>query len=433
MNWPQVALGEIAQVVGGSTPSRSETEYWGPGYYWTTPSDLPMPGDGILDLHETKETITEKGLNASSANLLPIGTVLYSTRATIGKLAIAQVPVATNQGFNNFIVGPTIINRYLAYALQHYTRDIEYLAGSTTFKEVSRSKLRSFKIPLPPLSEQRRIVDILRKADAIRSQSYGADTKADQILPALFLRMFGDPVTNPMGWPLKPLGNVIERVEAGWSARSEARERKPNEYGVLKVSAVTSGTFLPHENKAVPVIQDGRKLITPKRGDLLFSRANTRELVAATCLVEDDYPLLFLPDKLWRLIPCENEATTAYLRELMAMDAIRDKFRVSSSGSSGSMLNVSQDAVLRTIVPIADYEVQKLFTALAWKIIRFQNDCRHAVHNIDRVWITLFQHAFSGQLTAKWRDAHTQELLTEMQEQARLLNLPIPQDLGVLA
>ena len=144
MRWPQVPLEEIAEIVGGSTPSRNTPEFWGPGYYWATPSDLPMPGDGILELKSTEETITEKGLRSASINILPIGTILFSTRATVGKLAIAQVPVATNQGFNNLIPKPIIDKRFLAYALQFFTPEITRLAGSTTFKEVSRAALKKF-------------------------------------------------------------------------------------------------------------------------------------------------------------------------------------------------------------------------------------------------------------------------------------------------
>src|SRR5690606_18430000 len=154
----------------------------------------------------------------------------------------------------------------------------------------------------------------------------------------------------------KPVSQVIASVDAGWSANSEGRPSTENEYGVLKVSAVTSGRFRPEENKAVTEIPDGRTLVTPKRGDLLFSRANTRELVAATCVVEGDYPHLFLSDKLWRLTPCEGEASSLFLKQLFWNDGVRDRFRASSSGSSGSMLNISKEAMLKTLIPVPPFD-----------------------------------------------------------------------------
>lgn len=102
--------------------------------------------------------ITKLGLDKSSAKLLPIGTVSYSSRATIGKIAINEIEVSTNQGFTNFICNDDLYNYYLAYCLSNFTNDIVSLSNSTTFKEVSKSSFKSFQIPLPPLAEQKRIV-----------------------------------------------------------------------------------------------------------------------------------------------------------------------------------------------------------------------------------------------------------------------------------
>ena len=104
MKWPMYPLERIAEVAGGSTPKRSRSEYWDGNIPWVTPTDLPMPGSGIAEVYDTVDHITERGLRSCAAKLLPVGTVLYSSRATIGKIGIARVPLATNQGFANFIV-----------------------------------------------------------------------------------------------------------------------------------------------------------------------------------------------------------------------------------------------------------------------------------------------------------------------------------------
>jgi type I restriction enzyme S subunit len=428
MNWPRIPLGQLAEIVGGSTPRREEPRNWGPGHYWATPTDLPKPGEGILDLEATIETITDEGLRSCSTNLLPVGSVLYSTRATIGKMAIAKVPMATNQGFNNLIAGPAIYNRYLAYAVHFFTPDISLLAGSTTFKEVSRSSLRGFKIPVPPISEQHRIVELLDEADCVRRLRREADSKAARILPALFRKMFGEPAANSKGWQEKALAEVIASIDAGWSSQSEPRPCRDGEFGVLKVSSVTSGLFRPEEHKAVPRVDASRALIKPKRGDLLFSRANTRELVAAACVVEDDFPNLFLPDKLWRLTPVQGAASTLFLKELFWCDGIRDNFRALSSGSSGSMLNISQDAVLRTVVPLPPFDLQMRYENLAWSVMHIASQARRRSDEIEGIWANLLQRAFSGQLTANWHKVHMKELQAEMQQQARLLHLPSPKE-----
>ena len=118
-----------------------------------------------------------------------------------------------------------------------------------------------------------------------------------------------------------------------------------------------------------------------------------------------------------------------FLKELFWCDGIRDKFRALSSGSSGSMLNISQDAMLRTVVPIPPYPIQMKFEGLSWGMLKIQSEARSAAAKIDATWETLLRRAFSGQLTMKWRDSHIDELLAEIHEQTRRLNSPVSKEL----
>ncbi len=196
MKWCTATLGDIATITGGGTPSGNRDEYWNGSIFWLTPTDLPKPGEGIAEVAETAGKITEEGLAAISAQLLPVGTVLFSSRATVGKLGISRVPLVTNQGFANFIPKRKVVDsKYLAYCLLFFTNGISALAGSATFIEVTKTALKKFKIPLPPLTEQRCIVEILDRADSLRRKRAEADAKAARILPALFYKMFGDPAT----------------------------------------------------------------------------------------------------------------------------------------------------------------------------------------------------------------------------------------------
>jgi restriction endonuclease S subunit len=424
MSWPRVPLGEVAQIVGGSTPRRGEDKLWGPGHFWATPTDLPMPGDGVLELRSTKETITDEGLRSSSTNLLPVGAVLFSTRATIGKLAIAQVPVATNQGFNNFIVGSAIQNRFLAYALQYFTPDITRLAGSTTFKEVSRSSLRGFRIPIPPLSEQHRIVELLDEADRLRKLRREADAKAARILPALFLKMFGDPATNPMGWPVKPLREFLSNadifVDGDWV---ESKDQDPEgEVRLIQLADVGDGfyvnksarfltkdtalrlrcTFIKHGDVLVARMPDplGRACIFP--GDIKESVT-----VVDVCIIR---PSASGPDPFW-LMQCINSVG---FRGLIAQQ---------QTGTTRA--RISRGNLSRLPIVCPPLVAQRKFSRLAHQALSALG-ATELSNKTDGVFDLLLQRAFSGQLTAKWRQAHMQELLAEMQEQTRLLDLPMP-------
>jgi len=286
--------------------------------------------------------------------------------------------------------------RFLCWHLAHY--DISEFVNGTTRAKLTKSAAERIPVMLPPLPEQRRIADILDKADAIRRKRKEAIALTEELLRSAFLEMFGDPVTNPKGWPVKPLGDVVDHLDAGWSANGDARERTADEFGVLKVSAVTSGIFRAEEHKAVPASAIDRELVTPRRGDLLFSRANTRELVAATCLVERDEPRLFLPDKLWRVVPRADAATAPYLRFLLAHDRLRAELTKTATGTSGSMLNVSMDKLRGLRAPFPPIDLQNKFAALVWRSLSAKAQHQSAHERTEDLFNSLVARAFSGAL-----------------------------------
>ena len=218
--WRTARLEDIAQVLGGGTPSRTEKSYFGGGIAWATPTDITKLDQ--LYIGKTKETVSEAGLRNSSTKLMQPGAVLLTSRATIGFAAVSTVPICTNQGFINFVCGPEIVPEYLAYWLGTQKAKMIQHAGGTTFKEIARGTLRKFEIPVPPIDEQRRIVDILSRAEGIVRLRREAQRKAAELIPGIFLNMFGDPATNPKGWPMALFGEV------GVLDRGRSRHRPRN-------------------------------------------------------------------------------------------------------------------------------------------------------------------------------------------------------------
>ena len=163
--WEWAKLGDIAELVGGGTPSREHPEYFTGDIVWLTPTEIPK--NRITVVSTSKERITQEGLRKSSARVLPKGSVLMTSRASIGYVAIADTEVTTNQGFASFICSNRVFNYYLAYWLFGTADFFIQEATGTTFKEITKSKLRNYSIPLPPLAEQERIV---AKIEALFSQ-----------------------------------------------------------------------------------------------------------------------------------------------------------------------------------------------------------------------------------------------------------------------
>lgn len=155
--WKRCLLCDIGDIVSGGTPSTKDLSNFGGNIGWITPAD--MTGYTNKYIKEGKRNLTEKGLKKSSAVLLPKGTVLFSSRAPIGYIAITANPLATNQGFKNFIPNSKLVSSDFIYYLLWNSRNlIKSMASGTTFLEISAKRFAQVPVTLPPMAEQKRIV-----------------------------------------------------------------------------------------------------------------------------------------------------------------------------------------------------------------------------------------------------------------------------------
>ena len=195
--WVETTLGEIAEIVSGATPSTAVEKYWGGDVRWVTPkdlSDLETP-----EISETSRSISEDGLRSCAATMLPANSVLLSSRAPIGLVAINSVPMATNQGFKSFVPdGRRVEPKFLYWWLKKNRPLLESLGNGATFKEISKKTTAAIPISLPPVKEQLRIASILDAADALRSKRRQALEKIHTLKQSIFVDMFGAPLTPPV-------------------------------------------------------------------------------------------------------------------------------------------------------------------------------------------------------------------------------------------
>jgi type I restriction enzyme, S subunit len=178
--WRWIRLDEVGAIIGGGTPSSADPENFadpGRGSSWITPADL---GSGFSDLYISHgaRDLSEKGLESSSATVMPKGTVLFTSRAPIGYVAIAKNPISTNQGFKSIVPYVPDCSRYVATVMRAFATDIDAQAPGTTFKEVSGKIVAAIPFPLPPLPEQRRIVakvdELMALCDGLEAGTYKA-------------------------------------------------------------------------------------------------------------------------------------------------------------------------------------------------------------------------------------------------------------------
>lgn len=163
-DWKVSELGNIAEIRGGGTPSTSNSDYWDGNIQWLTPTEIDSKY-----VHESNRKITESGLANSSAKLLPMGTILLTTRATLGACSINNFNgfVCTNQGFQSLVCKPIVLNEYVYYAItfDEFQKKITKHASGSTFLEISAKNLKKLTIPTPSLEEQRKIADLLSTLD----------------------------------------------------------------------------------------------------------------------------------------------------------------------------------------------------------------------------------------------------------------------------
>ena len=306
--WREVAIGDIADIVGGSTPSTQDPDNFGGDIPWLTPKDLSGPHDRYIA--QGARHLSQQGLDSCSAKLLPTGAVLLSTRAPVGYVAIAKNPIATNQGFRSLIVREGVSAEYLYYWLSAHTEELERHASGSTFRELSGSALKSIKLRLPPLGEQRRIAGVLGGLDDKIELNRRMAQTLEQIARALFRSWFVDfePVRAkqaqrwspgqslpglpaqlrplfpdqlepspqgpiPQGWRAVPLDEIA--TFRNGLALQKFPAQGPDSLPAIKIAQLRAG----HTERADPVSPDIPSEYVVNDGDILFSWSGSLELV----------------------------------------------------------------------------------------------------------------------------------------------------------
>ena len=209
--WQLASLDVVAQIVNGGTPRSDVPDYWGGDVQWLTPKDMGQMS--CREIASTPRTITEAGLRNSSARMVPANSIILSTRAPIGHLAINTQPMAFNQGCRGIVPSDQLDHEFLYYFLLASRSALDGLGTGATFKELSAAALKSFQIPLPPLDEQRRIVAVLDQTFAATDRARTnaeLNATASENLPKEWLQGL---FQNSADWPVQPLANVCENLD----------------------------------------------------------------------------------------------------------------------------------------------------------------------------------------------------------------------------
>lgn len=213
-----VRLGDVCEVVSGSTPKSNMPDYWDGDVKWITPAEL---SDDSYVIYDSVRHITDLGVQKTGLKPFPAGTVILSSRAPIGKTAIAGCEMYCNQGFKNLICSELIDNRYLYHYLSAKTDYLNSLGRGATFKEISKSIVENIEIPLPSLDEQRKLADQFEQINQLISLRKIQISKLDELVKSRFIELFGDPMTNDSKWSVSTIGAQFDVTSGGTPATGE--------------------------------------------------------------------------------------------------------------------------------------------------------------------------------------------------------------------
>lgn len=387
--WETVKLGEVCEVHIGKTPSRDNRKYWDDGEnMWLSISDM-----NTKYLKKTREQITQLSISECNMRLIPIDTVVMSFKLSVGKVGITKSLMYSNEAIAQLPIKNenNLFRDYLYYALGNLKfNNLDRAAKGLT---LNKKKLFELEFPLPPLEVQKQIAQNLDTVSELLALRKKKLEELDGLIKSVFYDIFGDPVTNDKGWNYCSMGKTIKVIEAGWSVDGAKRQKEDDEKAVLKVSAVTSGYFRETECKVLDKDLIIKKYIFPHKGDLLFSRANTRDLVGATCVIFNDYPDLLLPDKLWR-IEFNCLANVFYIKYILSDNSIRGSLSNVSTGTSGSMYNVSMEKFKSIRIPLPPIELQNQFASIVIKIEEQKALVKQSIEETQQLFDSLMSQYF---------------------------------------
>lgn len=384
--WEYKKLGEVCEVVTGTTPKTNIPEYWGKGHYWVTPAEL---NDTTVYIDKTERQITDEALSKTKLRLLPVGTVLLSSRAPIGKVAIANAEMYCNQGFKNCICSEAIYNKYLFYFLRLKKNYLNSLGRGATFKEISKSIVESIKIPLPPQSTQLAIVSELDKINELIRLKKEQLKDFDNLAQSLFYEMFGDPVENEKGWEVKKLGEICTDITDG-----DHMPPPKSESGIpfITISDIDKDTrCLNFENTFyVPEdyynnLKENRK---PQKGDLLYTVTGSYGIPV---IVKTDKRFCF-QRHIALLRPNKEILSTIFLCYWVLSDGV--KFMADKVATGIAQKTVGLNSIRKFSCILPPLPLQRLFAQRIEQIEREKSEVQKSIQDLETLLASRMQYWF---------------------------------------
>lgn len=386
-SWPTVFLGDICDIVAGGTPSRKNPNYFKGNIPWVKIGDMRQ---GVIT--NTEESISQAGIDNSAAKILPAGTVLISIFATIGRTAVLGIDAATNQAIAGVIPKANVkINKaFLRYSLDNSVMELIKAARGVAQININGKILKSLRVPLPPLSEQERIVKLLDEAEALRTLR--ASTRMADFVPALFEEMFGNPIHHKQS-----IISSVAKVQGGLQLtpkRNNYKLRKP----YLRVANVQRNHLILDEIKEISLTEEEFNRTRLEDGDILIVEGNGNpEEIGRAAIWNAQIVDCVHQNHLIRVRCDRKELLPEYLVIFLNNENGRRYFLKSGNTTSG-LVTISTSIVKNCSIPIPSIALQQEFASKVKEARAIQAVQTQSEERIEALYQSMLSRAFTGQL-----------------------------------
>ena len=393
--WNTKRLDEVGDIFSGSTPSTTNKSFWNGEIVWITPSDLSRLNSPYL--LESRKKLTDKGLQSCSAHLLPLGSIVISSRAPIGYVAIPTVNFCTNQGCKSIKLKSSYDSEFTYYNINFHIEKLKNVGEGTTFAEISKTALSKIEIPFPESKqEQTKIAKILSTLDLAIEQTEAIIAKQQRIKTGLMQDLLTKGIDEngnirseathefkdsplgriPVDWDTKPLIDLLVEIGQGWSPDCDTEIADIGDWGVLKTTAVTWDGYQSTENKRLPNTLKPRPKLEVQKGDVLMTRAGPNSRVGVICYVYQTEEKRIFSDKLYKLKPNSSVDGRFLVFSLSGFQSQR-YLSALKTGMAESQTNISQEIVKKMLTICPDKIEQIRLSNLLDKICQegSKNNC----------------------------------------------------------
>ena len=384
-------LGEVCTIVSGSTPKTSVTSYWDGNIKWITPAELNEDTFYIMD---SVRHITEEGKEKTGLSYLPTGTVILSSRAPIGKTAIAGCEMCCNQGFKNLICSDAFYNEYLYFFLKSKTDYLNSLGRGATFKEISKSIVENIEIPLPEVNQQKEIAEKFKKLEQLISLRKQQLAKLDELVKARFVEMFGEPINNPMKW-------IVSKIEDIAAQEKNALKAGPFGSALKKEFYVKSGYKIYGQEQVICgdasfgdyYIDEEKykelKNCAVQAGDILISLVGT---YGKALIMPDNYEAGIINPRLMKITLNKNKVKPIYFKYYFESDALKASMDANTHGGTMGILNLGIIRQMKIQVP--PLSLQNQFAAFVERVDKQKQTVQQSLEKLELMKKALMQEYF---------------------------------------